>query len=136
MARAIAAGKPVETPAVVSDRYATGLTRAVPELAVTFPASGSLAGSRTITVTGATNAAKVTVGNGDSTVTSTPSGGTFSAPVTLQRGRNPITVVAEGAEGGTNMKQVAVVSFRTRVGGLTDPAGDDNGPGTYTYPTN
>ena len=34
------------------------------------------------------------------------------------------------------MKQVAVVSFGTRVGGLTDPAGDDNGPGTYTYPTN
>ena len=29
-----------------------------------------------------------------------------------------------------------VVSFGTRVGGLTDPAGDDNGPGTYVYPTN
>ena len=28
------------------------------------------------------------------------------------------------------------MSFGTRVGGLTDPAGDDNGPGTYTYPTN
>ena len=69
-------------------------------------------------------------------VTVTPSGGTFSAPITLQRGRNQITVVAEGADGGTNAKQVAVVSFGTRVGGLTDPAGDDNGPGTYTYPTN
>ena len=31
LARAIAAGKPVETPAVVSDRYATGVTRTVPE---------------------------------------------------------------------------------------------------------
>ena len=28
------------------------------------------------------------------------------------------------------------LSFGTRVGGLTDPAGDDNGPGTYVYPTN
>ena len=54
LARAIAAGKPVETPAVVSDRYATGVTRAVPELAITSPANGSLATSRTITVTGTT----------------------------------------------------------------------------------
>ena len=136
LARAIAAGKPVETPSVVSDRYATGATRAVPELAITSPASGSLADSRTVTVTGTTNAAKVTVASGDFIVTVTPSGGTFSVPVTLQRGRNQITVVAEGADGGTNMRQVTVVSFGTRVGGLSDPAGDDNGPGTYTYPTN
>src|SRR4029079_79177 len=90
----------------------------------------------TVTVTGTTDATKVTVGTGDSTVTVTPSGGTFSAPVALQRGRNQITVVAEGPDGGTNMRQVAVASFGTRVGGFTDPAGDDNGPGTYTYPTN
>ena len=29
------------------------------------------------------------------------------------------------------MRQVTVVAFGTRVGGFTDPAGDDNGPGTY-----
>ncbi len=136
LARAIAAGKPVETPSVVSDRYVTGASRAVPELAITSPVSGSLADSRTVTVTGTTNAAKVTVASGDFIVTVTPSGGAFSVPVTLQRGRNQITVVAEGADGGTNMRQVTVVSFGTRVGGLSDPAGDDNGPGTYTYPTN
>jgi hypothetical protein len=136
LARAIAAGKPVETPAVVSDRYATGSTRTVPELAITSPTSGSLAPTRTITVTGTTDAEKVTIGNGDAAVTVTPSGGAFSAPVALQRGRNQITVVVEGADGGTNMRQVAVTSFGTRVGGLTDPTGDDNGPGTYTYPTN
>lgn len=28
-----------------------------------------------------------------------------------------------------------LLSYGDRVGGLTDPAGDDNGPGTYTYPT-
>ena len=108
----------------------------MPELAITSPVSGSLADSRTVTVTGTTNAAKVTVASGDFIVTVTPSGGAFSVPVTLQRGRNQITVVAEGADGGTNMRQVTVVSFGTRVGGLSDPAGDDNGPGTYTYPTN
>src|SRR3954447_17287692 len=136
LARAIAAGRPVETPAVVSDRYATGATRAVPDLAITSPANGSLAGSPTVTVTGTTNAANVTVGNGDTVISVTPSGGTFSVPVALQRGRNQITVVAQGADGGTNMRHVTVVSFGTRIGGFTDPAGDDNGPGTYTYPTN
>jgi hypothetical protein len=30
---------------------------------------------------------------------------------------------------------VTVVAYGSRVGGLTDPAGDDNGPGTYVYPT-
>ena len=51
LARAIDAGKPVETPGVVSDRYATGATRAVPALTITSPASGSLADAPTITVT-------------------------------------------------------------------------------------
>src|SRR3954451_22172366 len=91
LARATAAGKPVETPAVVSDRYATGATRAVPDLAITSPANGSLAGSPTVAVTGTTNAANVTVGNGDTVISVTPSGGTFSVPVALQRGRNQIT---------------------------------------------
>jgi PKD repeat protein len=136
LARAIAAGKPVETPSVVSNRYATGAVRSVPDLAITSPATGSLADSRAITVTGTTNAAKVTVASGDTAVTVTPGGGSFSAPIMLQRGRNQITVVAEATDGGTNMRQVTVVSFGTRIGGFTDPAGDDNGPGTYTYPTN
>src|SRR4051794_2249535 len=111
LARAIAAGRPVETPSVVSNRYATGAVRSVPDLAIASPATGSLADSRTITVTGTTNAAKVTVASGDTAVTVTPSGGSFSAPITLQRGRNQITVVAEAADGGTNMRQVTVVSF-------------------------
>jgi len=29
-----------------------------------------------------------------------------------------------------------VLAYGDRAGGLTDPAGDDDGPGTYTYPTN
>src|SRR4051812_18997999 len=136
LARATAAGKPVEPPAVVSARYATGATRSVPTLAITEPANGSLANSRAVVVRGTTNATKVTVGVGDQAVTVTPADGTFTATVNLQRGRNQITVVAEAADGGTNMSQVTVVAFGTRVGGFTDPAGDDNGPGTYTYPTN
>ena len=29
-----------------------------------------------------------------------------------------------------------VTAFGARVGGTTDPSGDDNGPGSYVYPTN
>ena len=38
LARAIAAGRPVETPAVVARRYAAGAQRDVPALALTAPA--------------------------------------------------------------------------------------------------
>jgi hypothetical protein len=134
LARAIGAGAPVETPAVVEDRYVGGPPRAVPSLTLTSPADGSIAGSRQVTVTGTTDASKVYISSG-SDVTAV-SGGSFSATVSLQRGGNLITVVAEGADGGTSMRQVTVVAYGTRVGGLTDPAGDDNGPGTYRYPTN
>ena len=34
------------------------------------------------------------------------------------------------------MSQVTVADFGTRLGGFTDPTGDDNGPGSYVYPTN
>ena len=47
-----------------------------------------------------------------------------------------IDVVAQAADGGTNMAQVTVSDFGARLGGFADPAGDDNGPGSYVYPTN
>ncbi len=136
LAQAIDAGAPVETPDVVRRRYATGAARTVPALALTAPADGSVADSRQTTVRGTTDAARVYVGVGEDVVAVTPQGGRFEATVPLQRGGNQITVVAEGADGGTNMRQVTVVAWGTRVGGLSDPAGDDNGPGTYRYPTN
>jgi hypothetical protein len=42
----------------------------------------------------------------------------------------------DAADGGTNMAQVTVADFGTRLGGFTDPTRDDNGPGSYVYPTN
>ena len=61
--------------------------------------------------------------------------GAFKVTVPLALGGNLITVVARAADGGTNMSQVTVADFGTRIGGFTDPAGDDNGPGSYVYPT-
>jgi carbohydrate-binding DOMON domain-containing protein len=110
--------------------------RNVPALELTAPADGSVADQRQVTVRGTTDAQKVVVGVGASVQTATPQNGIFEVTVPLERGGNKITVVAEGSDGGTNMRQVTVVAFGTRVGGFTDPAGDDNGPGTYVYPTN
>ena len=110
------------------------------------PTEASLAVSST-TVTGHTTAGSaVTVASADTTtgapatVTSTTAAadGSFSAVVPVGFGSNVITVSAT-ANGGrsTGYAQVTV----TNEGGgsavldVTDPAGDDNGPGTYQYPT-
>ena len=136
LACAIEAGRPVETPQVVRRRYATGERRQVPALSIRSPQDRSLADSRQVTVRGTTDVERVYVGVGSRVEEAIVRDGTFEATVPLERGRNKITAVAQGEDGGTNMRQVTVVAFGTRVGGLTDPDGDDNGPGTYRYPTN
>ena len=136
LARGIDAGRPVETPAVVAQRYASGADRSVPALELTAPADGSVADEPQVTVRGTTDADEVAVGVGQAVETVTPQDGAFEVTVPLERGGNKITVVAQAADGGTNMRQVTVVSFGTRVGGFADPSGDDNGPGSYVYPTN
>jgi glucan 1,4-alpha-glucosidase len=136
LARAIDAGRPVETPRVVADRYATGAQRRVPALEITAPTDGTVAAERQVTVRGTTDAQKVSVGVGGSVQNATPQHGEFQVTVPLERGGNRITVVAQGSDGGTSMRQVTVVAFGSHVGGFADPAGDDNGPGSYVYPTN
>ena len=136
LACAIDAGRPVETPQVVHSRYATGERRQVPALAIRSPEDRSLADGREVTVSGTSDAERVYVGVSSHVAEATVRDGTFEATVPLERGRNKITVVAQGEDGGTNMRQVTVIAFGTRVGGLADPAGDDNGPGSYRYPTN
>ena len=83
-----------------------------------------------------TNGQRLYVGLGGQVFAATPQNGAFELSVPLARGGNQITVVAQAADGGTNMRQVTAVAFGTRVGGFTDPAGYDNGPGqTCTPPT-
>ena len=114
---------------------------------ITAPADGSTLAVTSTTVTGKTApGATVTIASADTTtgapaaVTSTTaaSDGSFSATVPVSFGSNAITVTAT-ANGGrsTGYAQVTV----TNEGGgstvldVTDPSGDDNGPGTYQYPT-
>src|SRR6185369_10320601 len=73
-----------------------------------------------------------------STVSTTAdSGGAFSVSVPVGFGTNVITVAATTSS-GTGVARTSVVG--DLVGGVTvldisDPTGDDNGPGTYAYPT-
>jgi glucoamylase len=65
--------------------------------------------------------------------------GSFSASVPVGFGDNVITATSTSPDGrSTGYAQVSVVgdvTSGTTVLNVTDPAGDDNGPGTYQYPT-
>ena len=136
LAQSIDAGKPVETPQVVAARYAAPRP-AAPALDVTAPADGEQTDAATVDVTGTTSAPSVAVNVGGTT-TSVPvdASGHFTAIVALARGRNVVTVAALGSDGGTALVRRTVISTNlgTPIGAVDDPAGDDNGPGTYVYP--
>jgi glucoamylase len=143
----LGAGRNVDTPAITTARYIAHGAPGMLPVTITGPADGSTLAVTSTTVTGKTAAgASVTIASADTTtgapaaVTSTTaaSDGSFSATVPVSFGSNAITVTAT-AKGGrsTGYAQVAV----TNEGGgstvldVTDPSGDDNGPGTYQYPT-
>jgi len=140
-------GHNVDTPALTTARYVTSGPPAKLPVTITAPAAGSTLATATTTVTGTTApGSAVTVASDDTTtsaattVVSTTAGsdGSFSVTVPVSFGTNAITATAT-ANGGrsTGYAQITV----TNEGGgstvldVTDPTGDDNGPGTYQYPT-
>jgi glucoamylase len=142
----LGAGHDLETPAIVTRRYVThGMPGPLP-LAITSPASGSNATGATITVTGTTapgasvdaEGAGVTGGTAGTASTTADSAGdwTLSLQPTLF-GTTTITVTATLGD-STGYAQSLVLNVPlppTNVLSASDPAGDDNGPGTYVYPT-
>jgi glucoamylase len=143
----LGAGHPVETPAVTTQRYVTHPPPAALPVTITSPAAGSTLGAATTTVAGTTApGVTVTAQSADTTtgatpaVASTASGpdGSFSLSLPVGFGNDAITVAATAAGGQrTGYAQVAVtgdVTGGTAVLDVTDPGGDDNGPGTYQYP--
>jgi glucoamylase len=145
--RSVGTGRDVDTPALTSERYVTHGAPGKLPVTITAPASGALLATASTTVTGTTTAgAKVTIQAADTT-TSAPAtvttataaaDGSFSATVPVSFGTNAVTVTAT-APGGRSTGYAQVTA--TNEGGgstvldVTDPAGDDNGPGTYQYPT-
>ena len=138
LAVSIDAGEPVERPGVVARRYA-GERPDGPALALPSPADGLTTAADSVEVAGTTDAHAAYVHVGGRTVRLTlDADGEFSRQVPLRLGRNPITVAVLGADGGTTLVQRTVTStdLGTPLGSLEDPAGDDQGPGTYVDPAN
>jgi glucoamylase len=141
-------GKVTDTPSITTARYVTHGAPAATTVTITAPASGATIEGATTTVTG-TAAAGATVdiesqdtdtGAAATTVSTTAdSSGAYSATVAIGFGTDVITTVATTSAGATGYAQTSVigdVSGGTTVLSVTDPTGDDNGPGTYQYPTN
>src|SRR5262245_19401808 len=143
---ALATGRTPETPRFTTQRYVAHGPPGALSTAITAPANGSTLAATSTTVTGTTAPrAKVTVSSTDTTsgassVTSTTAAadGSFSATVPIGFGSNAITVGA--STNGLRNTGYAQVTVSNEGGGTTvldvsDPSGDDNGPGTYQYPT-
>jgi glucoamylase len=140
-------GRNVDTPAITTARYVTGGPPGSLPVTITAPAQGSAVAASSTTVTGTTTpgsavtvaSANTTTGGPTSVTSSTAAAdGSFSVTVPVSFGSNAITVTATAPGGrSTGYAQVTV----TNEGGgsavldVTDPSGDDNGPGTYQYPT-
>jgi len=113
---------------------------------VTSPADNSSVGASPVNVTGTTApgntvyvAATNTDANSATTVASAAApSGSFSIDVPVTGGTNVLNIVAVSPGGGTaHEKRTVLFDFvpGTRLLDVSDPDGDDNGPGNYAYPT-
>ena len=141
----VSAGRNLETPRIVTDRYvAHGMPGTVP-LTVTSPSSGMTVDSANVVVTG-TSAPRAHVdaeasgaAGGTAAIASATadSSGNWSLAVPSSFGSTTITVAATlGDQTAYDQLSVTDVALPgATVLSVTDPTGDDNGPGTYAYPT-
>ncbi|HEX3589230.1 MAG TPA: glucodextranase DOMON-like domain-containing protein [Pseudonocardiaceae bacterium] len=138
----VGSGRIGEQPTITADRY----VRHAPPSSVPVTLSSPTANGATSGVSGTTTpGARVVVESTDidtgaaanTVATTAGKDGTFSATVPIGFGTNVLTATA-ATQGGTGYAQVSVVGDivgGTTVLDVTDPSGDDNGPGTYQYPT-
>jgi glucoamylase len=145
---AIGAGRDLERPAATTSRYVThGPPGSIP-VTLTGPAPGTAITTATVPVTGTTAPGARIVVESDDTTTGAPSAvatgtagpdGSFSVTVPAGFGDSVLTVAATAPRNRTGYAQTYVtgdvISGGTTALDVTDPAGDDNGPGTYQYPT-
>ena len=145
LALALSTGRNLETPAIVSDRYVRNGPPGSLPLTVTSPANAARVTGSTVIVIGATAAgarvdAEAVGGAGGAAATaSTQADSTGHWSVTLPAGFGGTTItVTATLHRSTGYSQLAVTNVSlpgTTVLATSDPSGDDNGPGTYAYPT-
>ncbi|MFZ5851509.1 MAG: glucodextranase DOMON-like domain-containing protein [Actinomycetota bacterium] len=147
LAAGLRAGRLVEQPASTRARYVDHRPPAAAPLRVDAPADRSTVTGSTVVVQGVTAPGarvEVLAANTDSgapatvvsTVADTAGGYRLTVPVGF--GTVVLTVAVTAPDGATGYAQRRVVG--DTVAGRTvldvaDPTGDDNGPGTYAYPT-
>jgi glucoamylase len=137
---------PVEQPAVVRDRYVSHPAPAALPVTITGPPDGTVVHGGTVTVTGVTAPlARVVIAGtptdiaGPTSTVSTVADRTGAFRATLATGflTNVLTVTATrpGASGYARGTVVSEALPGPALLDVTDPTGDDHGPGTYAYPT-
>src|SRR5581483_8398108 len=143
LALAISTGRNLETPGIVTRRYVTrGMPGSLP-LTVSSPTNGSSVTGSTVTATGPTTpgASFVAEAVGDVGGAAAIATGTFTSPghwsLSLPVGFGATTITVTSTLGRrTGYTQLTVADIPgTRVLDVSDPTGDDTGPGTYQYPT-
>ena len=145
LALALSTGRDLETPSIVTNRYVrNGMPGSLP-LTITSPAPGATVTTPTVTVTGTTSpGAKVDAesigplgGTAGVASATADSSGNWSLVLPTSFASTTITVTAT-LHRSTGYAQQFVTGGPlpgTTVLDVPDPAGDDNGPGTYQYPT-
>ncbi len=144
LALSLDAGRPLEQPAAVRDRYKSPPGKA--PLTVTAPVDGSTVASATTHVTGTTAPRARVVVAATNTDTGAPTAivattasttGAFDVTVPTAFGTSVITTTAttSTATAYDQRRVASEVINGTTVFDTADPSGDDNGPGTFTYPT-
>ncbi len=142
----LSAGRNLETPQILTDRYVThGMPGSLP-VTITSPTNRSTINGSPVKVTGTTTPGASVDAEGaggfggpaaTASTTANSSGG-FSLEVAASFGSTTITVTATSGD-KTGYSQLTVSNLAlpgTTVLTTTDPIGDDSGPGTYAYPTN
>jgi glucoamylase len=138
-------GTPIEQPAVVRDRYVSHPAPAALPMTITSPAAGAVVHGATVTVTGVTAPrARVVVAGTPTDITAATSTvsvvadrtGAFRATLATGFLTDVLTVTATrpGASGYARSTVVSEALPGPALLDVTDPTGDDKGPGTYAYP--
>jgi glucoamylase len=135
----------LETPGIVTERYVDHGMPGALALTVTSPANGARIDAGTVTVTGTTSPGATVAAQADGPAggtagtasTTADSMGQWTLALPTRFGSSTITVTAtRGSNTGYAQLSVTNVALPgTAVLNATDPSGDDNGPGTYAYPT-
>lgn len=139
------AGEVTEQPQDTTERYLDN-TQAGTTVTLTAPADNTVV-TGPVTVTGTTDpgaivdvdAVNIDIDGAALTATTTAEAdGSFTLTLTPPPGTATLTVLATAPSGATGFAQRTVVNDvvpGTLLFAASDPAGDDNGPGTYAYPT-